>query len=60
MAGEMPQGGEMPAEEGGGGEGAMGELVQNVGQGLSMIAELVGKAQDAPPEANCSKLDAGF
>ena len=53
MEGEaMPMEG-APAEGGGEQEaaGALGELVNNVGQGLQMIADLVGKTSDAPPEA---------
>jgi hypothetical protein len=46
MEGAPPEGG-----EGGGDAGALGKLVDNVGQGLQMIADLVTKTPDAPPEA---------
>jgi hypothetical protein len=53
MEGQMPPAEGAPPEGGGEQEaaGALGELVNNVGQGLTMIADLVGKTQGAPPEA---------
>jgi hypothetical protein len=64
MAGEM--GGQVPVEqgqvpqEGGAPEGGdqLTQLVQGVGQGISTLAEIVGKTPDAPPEA--AQLAAGM
>lgn len=43
---QAPAEGQAPAESGG-----VAEFVQNLGQGLSTLAEMVGKTEGAPPEA---------
>ena len=40
-----------PAEQGQGGGGDVGEFVQNLGQGIATLGELVSKTEGAPPEA---------
>jgi hypothetical protein len=60
MAGEMAEQvpvdqGQAPQEAGG---DQLAQLVQGVGQGISTLAEIVGKTPDAPPEA--AQLAAGM
>jgi len=59
MVGEMGQvpvdqgQGQVPQEGGGqeGGADELGKFVANIGEGLSTLAEIVGKTEGAPPEA---------